>query len=302
MFAMGKRFFFFMLVNIFMVVTLSIIASLLGVGSYFSNRGIDYSNLIAFCLVWGMGGAFISLAISRMMAKWTMGLRVLAPNDQDPNARQLVATVHRLAQGAGLTTMPEVAIYDSPELNAFATGPTKNRSLVAVSTGLLRNMTSEEVEGVLGHEVAHIANGDMVTMTLIQGVMNAFVMALARVIAFAISNGLRRGDDDRGSVIPSHFIVIILEMVLGIFAMMVVSWFSRYREFKADKGGATLAGRNAMVRALRRLEQGHDIVDPESQPAMASLKISGRGMMRLFSTHPPLRERIQRLEMLNDFS
>jgi heat shock protein HtpX len=302
MFAWGKRIFFFMLVNLFMVVTLSFVASLFGVGQYFTNRGIDYTSLIGFCLIWGMGGAFISLAISRMMAKWTMGLQVIDPNSQDPSARQLVSTVYRLAQGAGLTTMPEVAIYDSPELNAFATGPTKSRSLVAVSTGLLRNMTTEEVEGVLGHEIAHIANGDMVTMALIQGVMNAFVMALARIIAFAISNGLRRGDDDRGSVIPSHFIVFILEMVLGVFAMLVVSWFSRMREYRADKGGAEFAGRNAMIRALKRLEQGYDIVDPNPQPAMASMKISGRGMMQLFSTHPPLRERIQRLEMLNDFS
>ncbi|NDD91784.1 protease HtpX, partial [bacterium] len=205
---------------------------------------------------------------------------------------------HELARAAGLPAMPEVGIYDSPEVNAFATGPSKSRSLVAVSTGLLHRMKPEEVRGVLGHEVAHIANGDMVTMTLIQGVVNAFVMFLARVIAYAWTMTRGNDNEERSGTPASFFVVqLVLEMVLMILGSIVVAWFSRYREYRADSGGARLAGRESMIQALEKLQRTMEDVDPSAQPAVQSLKISGRagGLMSLFSTHPPLEERIARL-------
>jgi heat shock protein HtpX len=258
---------------------------------------------MAFCLIWGMGGAFISLLISRLMAKWMMGVQVIDPNTHDPELQWLVQTVHGLSRSAGLPAMPEVGIYDSGDLNAFATGPTKSRSLVAVSTGLLQRMSREEVEGVLGHEVAHIANGDMVTMTLIQGIVNAFVMALARILGFAIAQAIggRRDEEGRSSGISTiayHISVFVLEMVFMILGTLVVAWFSRQREFRADAGGARLAGRDAMIRALQRLQAEYETLSSEEQPALATLKISSRGsgIMRFFSTHPQLEERIARLK------
>jgi len=298
---MAKRIFLFMATNILVVISLSFVLNLLGIRGYISQYGIDYGQLMAFCLVWGMGGAFISLAISRMIAKFSMGVQVVDPTTRSPVEQELVETVYRLARSAGLTTMPEVGIYRSPELNAFATGPTRNRSLVAVSTGLLERMNREELEGVLGHEIAHVANGDMVTMTLVQGVVNAFVMFLARVVAFAISQAMRRNDDEGPSPMAHYFIVMALEVVFMIFGTMVVAWFSRYREFRADQGGARLAGRDSMVRALDKLRRTYEIQDPEHDAqSVATLKISGRQsrFLRLFSTHPPLAERIERLEMM----
>ncbi|OFZ19304.1 MAG: zinc metalloprotease HtpX [Bdellovibrionales bacterium GWB1_55_8] len=299
---MFKRIFLFLALNFLVIITLSILTQVLGIQPYLTAYGIDYGSLMAFCLVWGMGGAFISLAMSRMMAKWMMGVRVVDPDTRDPALQELVQTVHSLARSAKLPAMPEVGVYDSQEINAFATGPTKSRALVAVSTGLLSRMRREEVEGVLGHEVAHIANGDMVTMTLIQGVVNAFVMFLARAIAFAIAQALRSDrDDERGGI--SHLayfgIQIALEIVFMILGSIVVAWFSRYREFRADKGGATLAGRDSMIRALEALRRTYDLVDPGAQPAVQTLKISTKrtGIMQLFSTHPPLEERIARLQL-----
>ncbi|HAR43341.1 MAG TPA: protease HtpX, partial [Bdellovibrionales bacterium] len=186
-----KRISLFLLVNFLVIITISVILKLLGIQPYLTAYGIDYGNLMAFCLVWGMGGAFISLALSRIIAKFAMGVKVIAPDTHDPALQDLVQMVHQLAKSAGLPAMPEVGIYNSPEVNAFATGPTKSRALVAVSTGLLQRMHRAEVEGVLGHEIAHVANGDMVTMTLIQGVVNAFVMFLARAIAFALAQAMR---------------------------------------------------------------------------------------------------------------
>lgn len=300
---MFKRIFLFMAVNVLVMVTLSLILNLLGVRPYLTSYGIDYQSLMAFCLVYGMGGAFISLLMSKMMAKWMMGVQIVDPNTHDRELGQLVQTVHRLARDAGLGTMPEVGIYDSPELNAFATGPTKSRSLVAVSTGLLSRMTHEEAEGVLGHEIAHIANGDMVTMTLVQGVVNAFVMFLSRAIAFAIAQALRGRDSEResegGGI--NHFVYMGVQMVLEIFFMilasMVVAYFSRWREYRADAGGARLAGRQKMIAALQALQRVYEQVDPEPNPSMATLKISSKpsGIMRFFSSHPPLEERIERL-------
>jgi heat shock protein HtpX len=296
--AFFKRIFFFMLVNLAVMVTLTTITHLLGIRPYLNAYGLDYEALALFCLVWGMGGALISLAISRMMAKWMMGVQVIDPNTSDSELRRLVVTVHQLSQQAGLSVMPEVGIYDSPEVNAFATGPTRNRSLVAVSTGLLSRMRSNEVAGVLGHEVAHIANGDMVTMTLIQGVVNAFVMFLARVIAFAIAQGMRRSDDDRASPMLHYFLVQILEVVFMLLGMFVIAGFSRWREYRADQGGSRLAGKQNMISALEALRRTFEMVDPSEQPAVASLKISSRptGLMRFLSTHPPLEERIERLK------
>lgn len=303
--AMVKRVFLFILVNFCVMVVVFTLLAVFGVGQYVTPMGLDYGSLAAFCLIWGMGGAFVSLALSRWMAKMMMGVRVIAPNISDPTLSELVQRVHRLSRSAGLGRVPEVGIYDSPEPNAFATGPTRSRALVAVSTGLLQRMRDDEVEGVLGHEIAHIANGDMVTLTLIQGVVNAFVMFLARAVAFAIMN-LFRSRDDNGSAGFSHLAysltVFVLEILFMILGSLVVAWFSRYREFRADSGGARLAGRDKMVAALRRLQTTLELVDPSmDKPALNAFKISTPkrgGLAYLFSSHPPLAERIERLEMM----
>jgi heat shock protein HtpX len=249
---------------------------------------------MAFCLVWGMGGAFISLALSRVMAKWMMGVKVIDPGVSDPDLSRLVQTVHRLARAANLPKMPEVGLYPSPEINAFATGPTKSRALVAVSAGLLEALDREQLEGVLGHEIAHVANGDMVTMTLLQGIINAFVMFLARVISFFLAN---RGRDGESSAAPNFLVTLLLEMVLSAFGMLAVAAFSRRREFRADAGGAGLAGRENMISALEGLKRNIAYADLTGKRAVAAFKISGKpgGMMALFATHPPLEERIARL-------
>jgi len=282
------------------VTTITLVLGLLRVGNYFPQGGLQ--GLAVFCLVWGFGGAFISLGLSRLMAKWMMGVRVIPPNTADPTLREVVETVHALARGAGLPKLPEVGIYESDEVNAFATGPSKSRALVAVSTGLLQRMGSREVEGVLGHEVTHIANGDMVTMTLIQGVINAFVMFLSRVLAFVISQALRSRDDRGGGGGLQFLLVIVFQIVLSILGSLVVCWFSRWREFRADAGGARLAGRENMIGALRALRRLHDpeLAAAEAHRAQAfqSLKISGQpgGFLALLATHPPLEKRIARLE------
>jgi len=287
---MAKRVVLFLVTNLAIVLTLSIILSLLGVGRYVGPNGIDLGSLAIFCFVWGMGGAFISLAISRWTAKRMTGVKLVDGRSGDATADWLYATVAQLTQKANLP-MPEVGIYPSEEVNAFATGPSKNKSLVAVSSGLLRSMRREEVEGVLAHEVAHIANGDMVTMTLLQGIVNAFVMFLARIIAYALTS--RGSRDDRGAA-PSYMLVWVLELVLGVIGMIVVAWFSRQREFRADHGGATLAGKADMLAALRRLGANRGLIDP-SHESLATMKISGK-WSGLFSTHPPLEQRIAVLE------
>jgi heat shock protein HtpX len=291
---MGKRIFLFLLTNLAIVLTLSIVLSVLGVGRYISPDGtLDISALAMFCFVWGMGGALISLQMSRWIAKRATGVQLVNGQTGNADLDWLYVTVSRLTQQANLP-MPEVGVYDSGEVNAFATGPSKSRSLVAVSSGLLRAMRRDEVEGVLAHEVAHIANGDMVTMTLLQGVINAFVMFFARIIAFALAN--RGGSrDDRGGGV-NYLVVFMLEIVLGILGSLITAWFSRQREFRADRGGATLAGRDRMVGALRRLASNRELVDTQHQ-ALATLKIHGkRGWAVFFSTHPPLEARIAALE------
>ncbi len=237
----------------------------------------------------------MSLALSRWMAKTMMGVQVIDPeNPGGADERWLVETVHQLAQKAGLNTMPEVGVYQSPDPNAFATGPGRDSSLVAVSTGLFQLMGRDEVEGVLGHEMTHITNGDMVTMTLLQGVINAFVMFLARVIGFAIS----RSNDRRESYGSEFLLVMVLQMVLSLLGSMVVMWFSRWREFRADAGSARLAGKTKMINALKALQRASERPVPKAEPAaVAAFKISSRdGMFALFASHPPLEERIARLE------
>ncbi|MDB6024713.1 MAG: Protease HtpX [Verrucomicrobiales bacterium] len=302
-FQMGKRVMLFLAVNVLIMITLSIVFSI--VTRFFHLppriRGFNYSTLMVFCLVWGMGGAFISLALSRMMAKWFMGVQVIDPRTSDPNLRDLVHTVHSLAQRAGLPEMPQVGFYESPEVNAFATGPTKSRSLVAVSTGLLNAMNREQVEGVLGHEIAHIANGDMVTMTLLQGVVNAFAMFLARIIVFAINQASRSRDDDNrgGGYFMQYLLIHVFETVFLLLGSIVVSWFSRWREFRADAGGARYAGQGNMVGALRALQRFQDraVVDDRGS-SLQTLKISSppSRFLKLFMSHPPLEQRIARLE------
>lgn len=288
-----KRISLFIITNILVMATLSIAWAI--ISSFLGLRGggnqIPY--LMMFSLVWGMGGAFISLMMSKIMAKWMMGLKIISPNTNNPNEREVLTMVHSLAQRAQLPKMPEVAIYDSPEINAFATGPSKNNSLVAVSTGLLQRMTREEVEGVIGHEVAHIANGDMVTMTLIQGIVNAFVLFFSRIVSSIIANQVEERSRDAVRMITT----LVLDIIFTILGSIVVNYFSRQREFRADYGGARLAGRDKMIGGLRKLQSQYQMIHSDSG-ALSTLKISNKssGIMALFSTHPPLEERIKRLQ------
>lgn len=246
-----------------------------------------------------MVGAFISLAMSRIMAKWLMGVEVINPQLAAGQERQLVDMVYHLARNAGLSDMPEVGIYQSAEVNAFATGPSRSRSLVAVSSGLLRRMNSAEVEAVLAHEIAHVANGDMVTMTLVQGVVNAFVMFFARVLAYVVMRmGSKREDEGIGSPFLYSLLVFVFEIIFMILGSLVIAAYSRFREFRADSGGARLVGRDKMILALRALERTTEIHDTRAeQPAFQTMKISNtKPIIRLFSSHPPLEERIARLE------
>jgi heat shock protein HtpX len=287
-----KRIALFVLTNLAVMVVLGITASLLGVNRFLTANGLNLGLLLGFSLVMGFGGAIISLLMSKPMAKWSTGAQVI---NQPSNADEawIVQTVQKFADKAGIT-MPEVAIYEG-DPNAFATGAFKNSALVAVSTGLLRGMTREEVEAVIAHEVAHVANGDMVTMTLIQGVMNTFVVFLSRVIGYAVDSFLRKGDDRESSGPGIGYLVttIVMDIVLGFLAAIVVAWFSRQREFRADAGAAELMGRKQpMINALARLGGLHTGELPKS---MAAMGIAG-GLGKLFSTHPPIEERIAMLQ------
>jgi heat shock protein HtpX len=291
-----KRTLLFFGVNLLVIAALSIIINILGIGNYLTASGINYQALLVICVVWGMGGAFISLLISKWMAKRFMGVKIITPGGPHD---KLVRTVHHLAAKAGLEKMPEVGIYNSQDVNAFATGPSKNNSLVAVSSGMLAKMNQQEIEGVLGHEVAHIANGDMVTMTLVQGVINAFVMFLSRIVAFAISQALGEDEEGGGLGYFAHFmIVMILQTIFGLMALPLVTWFSRHREYKADAGSAALAGKNKMIASLRALQRTYPLTaQVKEEPAMASLQISSKSSFaELISTHPPLEKRIAALE------
>ena len=286
-----KRILLFVLTNVLVVTVLGVVASLLGVNRYLTANGMNLGSLLGFALVMGFGGAIISLLISKPMAKWSSGVRVI---NQPQNADEawIVETVRKLADKAGIG-MPEVGIFDG-EPNAFATGAFKNSALVAVSTGLLMGMTREEIEAVIGHEIAHVANGDMVTMTLIQGVMNTFVVFLSRVIGYAVDSFLRRNDErSSGPGIGYMITTLVLDIVLGFAASMVVAWFSRHREFRADAGSAQLLGRRQpMINALARLG-GMQV--GELPKSVAAFGITG-GIGQLFSTHPPLEERIAALQ------
>jgi len=286
-----KRIVLFILTNLAVVLVLGTVASLLGVNRFLTSNGLNLGALLGFALVMGFGGAFISLLISKPVAKWSSGVQVI---EQAQNADQawLVNTVQKLAHTAQIG-MPEVGIFEG-EPNAFATGAFKNSALVAVSTGLLQSMTHEEIEAVLAHEVAHIANGDMVTMTLIQGVMNTFVVFLSRVIGYAVDSFLRKNDENSsGPGIGYYVTSFVLDIILGFAASMVVAWFSRHREFRADAGAAQLMGRKQpMVNALARLGGLHTAELPKS---VAAFGIAG-GIGQLFSTHPPIEERIAALQ------
>jgi len=283
---MGKRILLFLLTNLAIVLTLTVVVSVLGLAG-----GPDLGSLAVFCLIWGMGGAFISLQMSRWIAKRATGVHLIDGRSGNAQLDWLHQTIERLTRQANLP-MPEVGVYESGEVNAFATGPSKSRSLVAVSSGLLRAMRQEEIEGVLAHEVSHIANGDMVTMTLLQGVMNAFVMFFARVIASVVT---RSDDNRRGGGGMYFLVVIVLQIVLGILASLITAWFSRYREYRADAGGAHLAGRERMLGALRRLAANRELVDSSHQ-ALATMKINDLpAWAALFSTHPRLEDRIAAL-------
>ncbi len=284
-----KRIVLFVLTNLAVMVVLGIAASLLGVNRYLTAEGLDLTALLGFSLLMGFGGAIISLLISKPVAKWSTGARVIE-QAQTADEAWLVETVRKLAEKAGIG-MPEVAIFEAAP-NAFATGAFKNSALVAVSTSLLQSMTHEEIEAVLGHEVAHIANGDMVTMTLIQGVMNTFVVFLSRVIGYFVDRVILKNNSS-GSGLGYMVTTLVLQIVLGVLAGIIVAWFSRQREFRADAGSAQLMGRRQpMVNALARLG---GLVPAELPKAMAAMGIAG-GIGKWFSTHPPIEERIARLQ------
>ncbi len=288
-----KRIALFMATNIAVLLVASIVLKLLGVDAYMASRGQNLGGLIVFAAVFGFAGSFISLAMSKWVAKRSTGAQVIEQPRNESEA-WLLQTVQRQAQAAGIKC-PEVAIYDAPEINAFATGPSRNNSLVAVSTGLLRGMSRDEAEAVLGHEVAHVANGDMVTMALLQGVLNTFVIVLSRLIGRFVDQVVFRNESSQGGI--GFFVVsLIAQVVLGVLASMIAMAFSRHREFRADEGGAKLAGREKMIAALQRLQSQHG--ENTLPKEVAAFGISGHmaaGMKRLFMSHPPLPERIEAL-------
>jgi heat shock protein HtpX len=296
-----KRIFLFVMTNVLVIFMVNIILAVFNVQPYLTAYGVNYQSLLIFCLIWGTAGSFISLMMSKFMAKTMMGVQIV---DENSPYGEIVRKVHALARKANLTKMPEVGIYQSPEVNAFATGPSRNNSLVAVSSGLLNQMGDDEVEGVLAHEIAHVANGDMITMSLVQGVVNAFVMFLSRVVAFAIDNAMR-DDEGRGGLggFARFGVVIVLDMIFGLAAMPLIAWFSRWREFRADAGGAQLAGRHKMIAALQGLQRTieyADVGETGKEESFASFKISSnKSLAFLFRSHPPLEKRIQALQQGN---
>ena len=286
-----KRIILFLATNMAIVLVLSVTMRLLGVEPYLNANGLNLTSLLIFAAVMGFGGSFISLAISKWMVKRSMGVHVIE-NPSNATETWLVNTIRRQSEKAGIG-IPEVGIYESPDVNAFATGMSRNSSLIAVSTGHLSQLTHDEVEAVLGHEVSHAANGDMVTLALIQGVVNTFVMFLSRVIGYLVDKILFKTERGTG---PAFFVtMIIAELVLGVLASIIVMWFSRYREFHADAGGANLAGRKNMIAALERLGGLHPQPLPDRMAAFGISGGAGGGLKRLFMTHPPLEERIAAL-------
>ena len=291
-----KRIVLFLATNLAVVLVLSVVARLLGLDAYLAVHGQSLGGLLVFAALFGFGGAFISLAMSKWMAKRAMGVRVIEPPGGDATEQWLLSVVEHHARAVGVG-MPEVGIFDSPEPNAFATGARRNAALVAVSSGLLQRMKRQEIEAVLGHEMTHVANGDMVTLTLVQGVVNTFVIFLARVIGNIIDRAVFRSEDGRG--IASFVTVIVLQLLLGILANMIVMWFSRRREFRADRGGAQLAGTSNMIAALEELKRVHEPLPSQQFAAfgIADGSVAG-GLRRLFMSHPPLEDRIAALRTL----
>ena len=287
-----KRILLFLATNLAVVAVLSIVARVTGLDHWLAVNGGSYTGLLVMAALFGFGGSLISLAMSKWMAKRAMGVKVI---ERPANADEewLVSTVRALAGQAGIG-VPEVGVFDSPQPNAFATGARRDAALVAVSTGLLRGMNRSEVEAVLGHEITHVANGDMVTLTLIQGVVNTFVIFLSRIVGSIVDRSLSRDGEGRGGI--GYFVtVMVTQLVLGILASMIVMWFSRRREFRADAGGARLSGRNNMIAALERLKAAHEPSLPTQLAAFGIGGGPGTGLQRLFLSHPPLEERIAAL-------
>jgi heat shock protein HtpX len=297
-----KRVLIYLAVNFAVVLTISLVMNFLGLGYYLSAQGIDYRGLLVYCALFGFLGSFISLQMSRFIAIHAMGVQLIDPERPSGDAEAfLVQKVRSLCSQAGLDTLPQIGIYPSPEVNAFATGPSKNRALLAVSAGLLQRMDDRALEGVIGHELSHVANGDMVTMTLLQGVANTFVMFFARIIAFAIDQALRSRDDDRRGGGLGYFgyylVVMLLETVLMVLASVLIYWVSRRREYAADAGSARLTSRETMIHALESLQENVNLVD-NRQASVATLKIHGEPpsvWAKLFRSHPSLEARIQAL-------
>jgi len=295
--AMVKRVFLFIATNLAIMLVVSVVLSVLQAAGILNLRG-GQGSLLVFCFIYGMGASLVSLLMSRQVAKWSLGVKLVDGQTGDPDLDWLYNTVGNLTRQANLP-MPEVGLYDSPEVNAFATGPSRSRALVAVSTGLLRTMSRHEIEAVLGHEISHIANGDMVTMVLIQGVVNAFALYLAYVVAGIARSMLSSRDHDRPSflgAILEQVVFMACQIVFTLLGSLITAWFSRQRELRADASGAALVGRQSMIDALRKLLVAQKALDPRA-PALSTLKIAGgSGLMQLFSTHPPLEERIARLQ------
>jgi len=295
-----KRIFWFMVMNLAIIILITTIVSVFGLDTrYLTPNGLDLKALAFFSLLWGTLGSFISLLLSKWSAKRLFKIRLIDTPKNHEESR-LLEVISNLAQQNGIT-MPEVGIYTSPDMNAFATGASKNKSLVAVSTGLLENMTNEEVDGVLGHEMAHITNGDMVTMTLVQGVMNAFVIFAARVAAYGVQM-LLKGKDDNGSInrLSYYLTSILFEILFGMIAMVVIFAFSRHREYRADAGSAKTMGRGKMIAALKKLQSSIPKKTPTNQKSFATMQINGgKSFAQFFATHPSLENRIERLERGN---
>lgn len=297
---MIKRLFLFFATNLLVILTISIIISLVGADRYLTQHGINYQELAIFCGIWGFAGAFISLLFSKVIAKMAMGVVVIDPLHAQGRERAIIELIHSLAQKAGIRKMPEVGIYPSPELNAFATGPSKNNSLVAISSGLLDSMNRDEIEGVLSHEISHVANGDMVTMTLVQGVINSFALFLSRTLAYFIST-LASKDEERegGSYLLYSVLTIVFDVLFTFLGMILLALYSRHREYRADKGGALLVGKDKMIDALKRLQSTVSVEDNRA-PSLNSFKINSKSnrFLELFSTHPSLENRIERLQRM----
>jgi heat shock protein HtpX len=289
------RIFLFFLVNALVVITVSVVLNILGVKPYITQYGLDYTSLAIVCGVYGMGSSLVSLMLSRALVKWQAGVQVIPADTRDPSLRRLVDIVHGLARKANLP-LPEVGIYDSPDPNAFATGPTKSMALVAVSTGLLSRMNMAEIEGVLGHEITHISNGDMVTMALLQGVVNAFVGFLSTVIAYVLTSNRDRDENYRGPGFMYYIVQFVMQIIFMALGSIIVCWFSRWREYRADAGSARLAGKEKMISALQSLQQNYELVVPNARPTVQSMQISSRGGFNLWADHPPLEDRIRRLQ------